>query len=70
MDDYGDARKILQTGIEEDRPLLAFFSDQDWVDFEARGMLDGMQTTDIADGAYATLYRMEPVPALTNGKPE
>ncbi|MEN8195033.1 MAG: hypothetical protein ABFS30_00795, partial [Pseudomonadota bacterium] len=68
MDEYRDSRQILKTSLAAERPILAFFGDEDWVEFKARGMLDGMEATEIAEGANATLYRLEPVETSVNGQ--
>jgi len=61
MDEYGDSKKLLEIGLASGRPVMAFFSDEDWVEFGDRGMLDGMKATELAEGSYAKLYRLEPV---------
>lgn len=66
MDDYRDSQGILERGLAAGRPVMAFFSDEDWVEFGDRGMLDGMRATEVAEGSYARLYRLEP--ARTNGQ--
>jgi hypothetical protein len=68
MDEYRDSRQILKTSLAAKRPILAFFGDEDWVEFKERGMLDGMEATEIAEGANATLYRLEPVETSANGQ--
>lgn len=60
MDEYRDSRQILEVNLAAGRPIFAFFSDEDWVEFRERGMLDGMNATVIAEGSYAKLYRLEP----------
>ncbi|MBE9554205.1 MAG: hypothetical protein IMF05_12155 [Proteobacteria bacterium] len=69
MDEYGDSRKILEINLAAGRPILAFFSDEDWVEFRERGMLDGMNATAIAEGSYAKLYRLEPAEISDNAEP-
>lgn len=68
MDDYRDSRRILEINLAAGRVVLAFFSDEDWVEFRERGMLDGMNATGIAEGSYATLYRLEPTKLSNNGQ--
>lgn len=68
MDEYGDAKKIMQDGVAAGHPILAFFNDEDWVEFKERGMLDNMRPIEIADGSYATLYRLEPIGASIDGQ--
>ncbi|MBE9557869.1 MAG: hypothetical protein IMF08_13505 [Proteobacteria bacterium] len=68
MDEYRDSRKILDMSLAAGRPILAFFSDEDWVEFREHGMLDGMEAVEIAEGPNATLYRLKPVEILTNGQ--
>ena len=68
MDDYRDSRRILEMNLAAGRSILAFFSDEDWVEFEGRGMLDGMKATAVAEGSDATLYRLEPVETSTIGQ--
>jgi len=68
MDEYRDSRKILEINQAAGRTIFAFFSDEDWVEFKERGMLDGMKATGIAEGSYATLYRLESVETSANGQ--
>ncbi len=68
MDEYQDSQRILQINLAAGRPILAFFNDEDWVEFKERGMLDGMKATGIAEGSYATLYRLEPDEVSDSGQ--
>lgn len=68
MDEYRDSRKILDMSLAAGRPIHAFFSDEDWVEFRERGMLDGMDAAEIAEGSHATLYRLKPIELPANGQ--
>jgi hypothetical protein len=68
MDEYGDSREILEMSLAAGRPILAFFNDEDWEEFNERGMLAGMEATGIAEGAHARLYRLESVNNPVNGQ--
>lgn len=68
MDEYRDSRQILEMSLAAHRPILAFFSDEDWVEFHEHGMLDGLNAAEVAHGSYATLYRLEPVETQASGQ--
>jgi hypothetical protein len=68
MDEYQDSRRILEINLAAGRTVLAFCSDEDWVEFRERGMLDGMNAIRTAEGSYAKLYRLEPAKISDNTK--